>query len=160
MWFKQLTPFRLPELPETERLETSIAESWFSPPLNSAWFSEGFISPVPFGYPIIFKTNGSLLVSLRREEKVLPGAVIKQKLDEKVDKIQTAEVRNVGRKEKAEIRQSIIDDLLPKALTKSSHTYGLLTDGWLWVDTANTRKAENFLTKMREALGGAWLGMG
>ncbi|PJO78440.1 recombination-associated protein RdgC [Neisseria brasiliensis] len=154
MWFKQLTPFRLPELPDVERLETAIAENWFSSPLGSEWFSEGFYVPVPFGNPVVFKAQKTMLISLRREEKVLPGAVIKNNLDKQIAKIQTAEGRNVGRKEKQELRQAIIDDLLPKALTKSSCTKGLIAKGWLWTDTASPKKAENLLTKLREALGG------
>ncbi len=43
---------------------------------------------------------------------------------------------------------------MPKALIKSSRTYGLFAGEWLFVDTANRRKAENLLTKLREALGG------
>ena len=95
-----------------------------------------------------------MLISLMREEKVLPSAAIKHKLDEQVVKIQTAEGRNVGRREKHELREAIIDDLLPKALIKSSRTYGLFAGEWLFVDTANRRKSENLLTKLREALGG------
>lgn len=57
-------------------------------------------------------------------------------------------------KKKQELREAIIDDLLPKALTKRSRTNGLLDTGWLWVDTASRHKAENLLTKLREALGG------
>ncbi|PJO08442.1 recombination-associated protein RdgC, partial [Neisseria sp. N95_16] len=110
--------------------------------------------PVPFGNPVVFKAQKTMLISLRREEKVLPGAAIKHKLDEQVAKIQTTEGRNVGRKEKLELRQAIIDDLLPKALTKSSCTKGLMDKGWLWADTASPKKAENLLTKLREALGG------
>ena len=154
MWFKQVTPIRVFELPEAERLKTAIAENWFCSPTGLDWFSEGFCSPVPFGNPIIFEAQKTMLISLMREEKVLPSSAIKHKLDEKVAKIQTSEGRNVGRKEKMELRQAIIDELLPKALTKSSRTNGLLAKGWLWTDTANRRKAENLLTKLREALGG------
>ena len=154
MWFKQVTPFHVFELPEAERLKTAIAENWFCSPTGLDWFSEGFCSPVPFGNPIIFEAQKTMLISLMREEKVLPSSAIKHKLDEKVAKIQTSEGRNVGRKEKMELRQAIIDELLPKALTKSSRTNGLLAKGWLWTDTANRRKAENLLTKLREALGG------
>ena len=75
-------------------------------------------------------------------------------MDEQIIKIQAHEGRNVGRKEKHELREAIIDDLLPKALIKSSRTYGLFAGEWLFVDTANRRKAENLLTKLREALGG------
>ncbi|MGN6746595.1 MULTISPECIES: recombination-associated protein RdgC [unclassified Neisseria] len=154
MWFKQVTPFRVFELPEAERLEIALAENWFCSPAGLDWFSEGFYYPVPFGKPIIFEAQKTMLISLMREEKVLPSAAIKHKLDEQVVKIQTAEDRNVGRREKHELREAIIDDLLPKALTKSSRTNGLLDTGWLWVDTASRHKAENLLTKLREALGG------
>lgn len=154
MWFKQVTPFRVFELPETERLEIALAESWFCSISGSDWFSEGFYCPVPFGNPIIFEAQNTMLISLMREEKVLPSAAIKHKLDERIIKIQTEEGRNVGRKEKQELREAIIDNLLPKALTKRSRTNGLLDTGWLWVDTASRHKAENLLTKLREALGG------
>lgn len=154
MWFKQVTPFRVFELPEAERLKTAIAENWFCSPTGLDWFSEGFCSPVPFGNPIIFEAQKTMLISLMREEKVLPSAAIKHKLDEQVVKIQTAEDCNVGRREKHELREAIIDDLLPKALIKSSRTYGLFAGEWLFVDTANRRKAGNLLTKLREALGG------
>lgn len=154
MWFKQVTPFRVFELPETERLEIALAENWFCSPAGLDWFSEGFYYPVPFGKPIIFEAQKAMLISLMREEKVLPSAAIKHKLDERIIKIQTEEGRNVGRKEKQELREAIIDNLLPKALTKRSRTNGLLDTGWLWVDTASRHKAENLLTKLREALGG------
>lgn len=154
MWFKQLTPFRLPELPEDRYLEESLGNSWFQPPQGSDWYSEGFTYPVPFGDTAVFKAQNTMLISLMCEEKVLPAAAIKHKLDEQVAKIQTTENRNVGRKEKQELRQAIIDDLLPKALTKSSRTKGLMAKGWLWADTASPKKAENLLTKLREALGG------
>ncbi|MFC5920881.1 recombination-associated protein RdgC [Neisseria weixii] len=154
MWFKQLTPFRLPEMPEARQLDEALGTHWFTEPQGSDWFGEGFTHPNAFTDLAVYEAQKAMLVSLKREEKVLPNAVIKNKLDEKVAKIQTAEGRNVGRVEKQELRQAIIDDLLPKALTKSSRTKGLMAAGWLWVDTASRRKAENLLTKLREALGG------
>lgn len=154
MWFKQVTPFCLPELPEKRFLDESLGNSWFTEPQGLDWFSEGFTHPNAFTDLAVFEAQKTMLISLMREEKVLPSAAIKHKLDEQVVKIQTAEGRNVGRREKHELREAIIDDLLPKALIKSSHTYGLFAGGWLFVDTANRRKAENMLTKLREALGG------
>ena len=118
------------------------------------WFSEGFTHPNAFTDLAVFEAQKTMLISLMREEKVLPSAAVNHKLDEQVVKIQTAEDRNVSRREKHELREAIIDDLLPKALIKSSRTYGLFAGEWLFVDTANRRKAENLLTKLREALGG------
>lgn len=154
MWFKQVTPFRLPELPEKRYLDESLGNSWFTEPQGLDWFSEGFTHPTAFSETAVVEVEKTMLIALKREEKVLPSAAIKHKLDEQVVKIQTAEGRNVGRREKHELREAIIDDLLPKALIKSSRTYGLFAGEWLFVDTANRRKAENMLTKLREALGG------
>ena len=153
MWFKQVTPFRLPELPGKRFLDESLGNSWFTEPQGLDWFSEGFTHPNAFTDLAVFEAQKTMLINLMREEKILPSAVIKHKLDEQVVKIQTAEGRNVGRREKHELREAIIDDLLPKALIKSSRTYGLFAGEWLFVDTANRRKAENLLTKLREALG-------
>lgn len=154
MWFKQVTPFRLLELPEKRYLDESLGNSWFTEPQGLDWFSEGFTHPTAFSDTAVFGAEKTMLIALKREEKVLPSAAIKYKLDEQIIKIQANEGRNVGRKEKQELREAIIDDLLPKALIKSSRTYGLFAGEWLFVDTANRRKAENLLTKLREALGG------
>lgn len=154
MWFKQVTPFRVFELPEKRYLDESLGNSWFTEPQGLDWFTEGFTHPTAFSDTAVVGVEKTMLIALKREEKVLPSAAIKHKLDEQIIKIQTKEGRNVGRKEKQELREAIIDDLLPKALTKSSRTNGLLDTGWLWVDTASRHKAENLLTKLREALGG------
>ena len=154
MWFKQVTPFRVFELPEKRYLDESLGNSWFTEPQGLDWFTEGFTHPNAFTDLAVFEAQKTMLISLMREEKVLPSAAVNHKLDEQVVKIQTAEGRNVGRKEKHELREAIIDELLPKALIKSSRTYGLFSGEWLFVDTANRRKAENMLTKLREALGG------
>lgn len=154
MWFKQVTPFRVFELPEKRHLDESLGNSWFTEPQGLDWFTEGFTHPNTFTDLAVFEAQKTMLISLMREEKVIPRAAVNHKLDEQIIKIQANEGRNVGRKEKQELREAIIDDLLPKALTKSSRTNGLLGTGWLWVDTASRHKAENLLTKLREALGG------
>ena len=154
MWFKQVTPFRVFELPEKRYLDESLGNSWFTELQGLGWFTEGFTHPTAFSDTAVFGAEKTMLIALKREEKVLPSAAIKHKLDEQIIKIQANEGRNVGRKEKQELREAIIDDLLPKALIKSSRTYGLFAGEWLFVDTANRRKAENLLAKLSEALGG------
>nr|DAN74832.1 MAG TPA: putative exonuclease [Caudoviricetes sp.] len=154
MWFKQVTPFRLPELPEKRYLDESLGSSWFKKLNGFDWFSEGFTHPNAFTELAVFEAQKTMLITLKREEKVLPNAVIKNNLDEIVKKIEAREGRKVGRKEKNELRENLTSNLLTRALTKSSCTNGLLAKGWLWTDTASRHKAENLLIKLREALGG------
>lgn len=154
MWFKQLTAYRLPQKPDLKHLDESLSNFQFTPPAGLDWFSEGFAIPMPFDNFFVFNAKDHYLISLKREEKVLPAGVIYNVLAEKVGQIQKAEARNVGRSEKQALKEQITDDLLPRALTCSSRTHAILTDGWLLVDSATPSRAENLLIKLYDALGG------
>ena len=120
------------------------------------WFSEGFAAPVSFSPEPVFPAEHTWLVALKKEEKVLPAGVIRDILDDKVAEIQNNEARNVGRKEKQELKEQITDDLLPRAFTRSSRSLAVFDTkhGYLLVNNASLAKAENMLTRLREALGG------
>ena len=156
MWFKQLAIFRLPEAPSAEVLAEKLAGAQFAPCMGLDWFSEGFAAPAPFSPELVFPADHTQRIALRRQERVLPTAVIRDILDDKVGKIQQAEGRSVGRKEKQELKEQIIDDLLPRAFTKSSRTEAVIDTkhGLLLVNSANAAKAELLLAKLRTALGG------
>ena len=158
MWFKQLSfyPLNKDKLPELEVLSDKLAQSEFAHCQGLDWFSEGFATPVSFSPELVFPADYTWRVALKKEEKVLPAGVIRDILDEKVLEIQNNEARNVGRKEKQELKEQITDDLLPRAFTRSSRTQAIFDTrhGYLLVNNAASAKAENILTKLREALGG------
>ena len=158
MWFKQVSfyPISKEKLPDFEYLSNKLAQSEFSPCQGLDWFSEGFFSPVHFSPELVFPADFTWRVALKKEEKILPAGVIRDILDEKVLEIQNSEGRNVGRKEKQELKEQITDDLLPRAFTKSTRTEAVFDTkrGILLINNATTTKAENLLTKLREALGG------
>ncbi|HFC8540934.1 TPA: recombination-associated protein RdgC [Neisseria lactamica] len=158
MWFKQISFYLLDKekLPELEVLSDKLAQSGFARCQGLDWFSEGFAAPVPFSPDPVFPADYTWRVALKKEEKVLPAGVIRDILDEKIAEIQDNEARNVGRKEKQELKEQITDDLLPRAFTRSSRTEAVFDTrrGYLLVNNAASAKAENILTKLREALGG------
>ncbi|WP_308030273.1 recombination-associated protein RdgC [Neisseria lactamica] len=158
MWFKQISFYLLDKekLPELEVLSDKLAQSGFARCQGLDWFSEGFAAPVPFSPDPVFPADDTWRVALKKEEKVLPAGVIRDILDEKITEIQDNEARNVGRKEKQELKEQITDDLLPRAFTRSSRTEAVFDTrrGYLLVNNAASAKAENILTKLREALGG------
>ena len=158
MWFKQVSfyPISKVKLPDFEYLTNKLAQSEFSPCQGLDWFSEGFSSPVHFSPELVFPADFTWRVALKKEEKVLPAGVIRDILDEKVLEIQNNDGRNVGRKEKQELKDQITDDLLPRAFTKSTRTEAVFDTkrGFLLINNATTAKAENLLTKLREALEG------
>ena len=158
MWFKQISfyPLNTAKLPELDTLADKLAAAEFAPCMGLDWFSEGFAAPVAFSPELVFPADYTWRVALKKEEKVLPAGVIRDILDERVVEIQNAEARNVGRKEKQELKEQITDDLLPRAFTRSSRSQAIFDTkhGYLLVNNAAAAKAENLLTKLREALGG------
>lgn len=158
MWFKQLTlyPLNKDKLPDLEMLANKLQEAAFKPCVGLDWDSVGFSSPVSFSTEMVFPAQNTWRIALKKEEKVLPAAVVRDILDEKINEIREIEGRNVGRKEKIELKENITDDLLPRAFTKSSKTEAILDSqyGFLLINQANTNRAEMLLTKLRDALGG------
>ena len=153
MWFKQCKAYRLPATPDAAVLAAALDEYRFIQPGGLDWFGDGFTVPQPFGDELVFAANKTLGISLKCEERVLPGAVIKTALDEKIAKIEAEEARQVGRREKQELKEQIVDELLPRAFTRASRTDAVLVGGYLLINQTGN-KAENLLGHLREALGG------
>ena len=103
MWFKQLSiyPLNKAQLPALETLADKLAAAEFAPCMGLDWDSVGFAAPASFQpQEMVFAAQNTWRVALKKEEKVLPAAVVRDILDDKVQEIQNAEGRNVGRKEK------------------------------------------------------------
>ncbi len=158
MWFKQISfyPININQLPELDVLADKLAAAEFAPVTGLEWFSEGFAAPHGFSPELVFPADFTWSVALKRSDKVLPAAVIREFVDEKIADIQEHENRTVGRKEKNELKEQITDTLLPRAFTRSSRVYALcdMRHSFLLINQASANKAENMVVKLREALGG------
>ncbi|MBL3599394.1 MAG: recombination-associated protein RdgC [gamma proteobacterium endosymbiont of Lamellibrachia anaximandri] len=158
MWFKNLRIYQLlkPFALSEEELQIQLAEREFR--------SCGSMEPATLGWTsplgrrserLAHEVNGSIMLCLRQEEKVLPASVVREMVEEKAILIEEAEARQVSRREKGEIREEIIQDLMPRAFTKSARTYAMIdrTSGWILLDAASANKAEALLGLLRETLG-------
>ena len=155
MPFKQLTFYRIADsLPAPDIVAAKLAEYPFSPCLGLDWFSEGFAPVLPNSGSLTCIAGNTLGFILHREEKVLPPSLISAKVDETVRRIAQAEHRPVGKRERYEIREQVVDALLPQALAKPSRTYAVIDYARsLLLVNAAPKAAENLLAKLREALG-------
>lgn len=155
MWFHALTVFQInkSQLPTAEALAASLKKHPFHPCLGLDWFSEGWANAASHTDEPLLTVRHAWLMTLKREDKVLPAGVIRDLLDAKVARIEEQEFRKVGRKEKQALKEQITDDLLPRAFTRSSRLSALVSTlyGWLMVDTATASKAENLLSCLRNA---------
>ena len=157
MWYKNAIIYLLPDgCPSEADLDEKLEQAAFTHCFGFCWFSEGFVPPTPFSSDFVFTAQNSNRVCLKHEEKVLPAGVIRDILDERVAEIQEAQLRNVGRKEKQYLKERITDDLLPRALTQSRRTEAIFDTerGFLLVNEASDKRAEQMLIKLREALVG------
>lgn len=158
MWFKNLqifrllTPFELTPEALHEQLLARAAKSCGS--LEPASF--GWQAPLGRGSELLtHAANGCIMICARREERLLPASVVRELLDEKVASIEEAEARKVRRKEREEIKDELIFDLLPRAFVKSSQHYAYIDTeaNWLVVDASSAKRAEELVSLLRETLG-------
>lgn len=157
MWFKNLRIYRL-----TEKLSYSPEE--LNDALEPFAFNPcGKLDPVKYGwaFPLgregsqyVHAANGYIMICAKRQEKIIPSAVIKEALEEKVAEINTSESRHVSRSERESIKDEIIFTLLPKAFVKSAFDYAYIDthDQLIVVDSSSAKRAEELLSALREAL--------
>lgn len=158
MLFKNLFAYRFakPFSISDDELETKLEAARFHPCGPQDLSKIGWISPLGRqGQVFVHSGQGYQMVCLNKEEKVLPAAVIKECLAEKVAEIEETQMRKVGRKEKDELKEQILNELLPKAFTRSTSIYGYISakDGLLIVDAGSPKKADDFTSYLRQTLG-------
>lgn len=142
---------------EAQKIQDALAARPFMEASSQQSATHGFVPPAthtPDLYAV--PCNGALLVCLRTDEKILPGSVVSQETEKEVKRIETEENRKVGRRESKEIKERVIEAMLPRALSKTSHTRALLDleANRVIVDCSSHAKAENLLSILRETIGG------
>jgi recombination associated protein RdgC len=156
MWFKNLIFYRFTQPSDytADGLETALLEHAFTPCKSQELSRYGWVSPDQNMDALVFASNGAFLVCAQKEEKMLPSNVIKKALNERVDIIEKEQARKVYRKEKLQIKDEIIIDLLPRAFSKFQQTRALIMPraGLIAVDSANFKRAEELLNLLRNSL--------
>lgn len=160
MWFKNIRIYRFTQefSLKPEALDSMLSQSAFVPCNSQDHFRMGWVSPISGqaeNDPFVHACQGYLMICAKRQEKVLPAGVINEFLAEKVEAIQEAEGRTVGRKERQSLKDDVVMELLPKAFTRSRLQYAYIApeQGYIVVDAASASKAEELLSGLREAIG-------
>jgi recombination associated protein RdgC len=158
MWFKNLAIYRFTEdftLSDKE-LQHKLTPMLFKPCGHHEQFSFGWEPPLgQLSEQLVHSANGFMMICARKQEKVLPTAVINELLTEQISAAEQQQARKLSKKEKTELKEELIFDLLPKAFvfSKRSFAYIDLKGGWIIVDSATTKKAEDLLSNLRKCLG-------
>jgi recombination associated protein RdgC len=113
----------------------------------------GFIKH-PVMKETVAKFNGGFCLSIKTWKKEINANALKAKVQGQVDLIEE-QGRVVSNKEKAAIRDQIVQELLPNILPKPSivHLYYIEENKRIIVDTTSTKTAELSISLLRKAFG-------
>lgn len=160
MWFKNIKAFQLtqPLSLDDDDLERMLSEHAFRPCGSQDMATMGFASPFSQAGKsgtMFHCVQQRYWITLKKQEKILPAAVINAELEEMVAKIEMETGAAVGKKAKTDLKQEIQTRLLPQAFTKNSYTHGFISlpDNLVVVDASSDGKAEAFLAMVRKAIG-------
>jgi len=158
MIFKNARLFRFtkPMNITADQLEESLSADAFKScgPQESSRL--GWVSPLgKHGEQLVHAADGCYLICLQKQEKILPGSVVSEVVDERVEAIEAEQQRKVRRKEKVEIKDQVTLELLPKAFTRNKRTYAYLSmkDRIMVVDAGSAKVAEDCASALRKSLG-------
>ncbi len=158
MWFKNLIFYRFnaPFDKDAQALESALAEHPFQPCGSQELSRSGWVAPCK-GLPeqLVYSCAGYHLICVQKEDKILPSGVIRQSLEEKVEQIEQEQARKVYRRERTQLKDEIILDLLPRAFNKRQQTWALIAPqaGLMLVDASSHKSAEDLLSLLRNSLG-------
>lgn len=155
MWFKNLKIFRLsPHFrPASSDLAHALSAKTFRRCGSSDMQSFGWVPPRADS-ELVYAQGDQYLLALRSEKKVLPAAVVNQTTRAKAQEVEEQQGFKPGRKQTKEIREQIIDELLPKAFTTYRDTFVWLDlrNRWLVIDTGSTGHCDQVLGLLAKSI--------
>lgn len=159
MWFKNLLIYRLTQnlAFDAETLEQALASKRARACESQELTTYGFVAPFGKGAdaPLVHVGGDFLLVGARKEERILPGSVVRDAVAEKVEEIETEQMRKVYKKERDQIKDEIVQAFLPRAFIRRSSTFAAIAPklGLILVNSPSPKRAEDLLSTLREVLG-------
>lgn len=158
MWFKTVRLYRLSAdfVMPWDTLEDQLSTQIFQPCGKSEAARAGWVSPLGRdGELLSHRLGDCVMVCLRKEERLLPSAVVNEAVQEKIDEIEDAQDRKVYRKEKLQLKDDVIATLMPRAFTRSRVLYAYLDlkQKLMVVNTGSAAAAEELISCLRDSLG-------
>lgn len=155
MWFKNLLLYRLAEpCPfDADQLETLLARDPLQPCGSLETERHGWLPPAA-DQRFLFPANGQWLLALGTEKKLLPASVVTQAAKDRAAELGKKQPFPVGRRQLREIKEQVLAELLPRALSQRHRTQAWIDPraGLLAVDTAADAKADTLLQSLRRSV--------
>jgi recombination associated protein RdgC len=155
MWFKNLQIYRLP-MPwniDHAKLEEQLARGPFVKCPSHQPMSRGWVAPRKDG-GLVYSLAGQWLIALTVEQRLLPTSVVNDEAAERAEALEAEQGYAPGRKQMKELKERIVEELMPRAFTRRRTTYVWIDpkNGWFCVDAASPAKAEEVIEHLRHCL--------
>jgi recombination associated protein RdgC len=138
-------------------LEEALGKAQFVECGASQEKSVGWVEPRGHAHgPMVEVVGGQWLLKLMMEVKVVPGSVVKRKVQDQLDHIEATTGRKPGKKEKRDISEDARLALLPMAFSKQSSVQVWVDPaaGFLLTDAGSSAKADEVMTWLIKAVDG------
>jgi recombination associated protein RdgC len=135
-------------LPSAEALRGHLTNETFAEPLATQLSTCGFV-PMEQG-TFVTEFPGGFAFRFRYAQKVIPASVIKQAMADAVREIENETGRKPGKKEKADIKASLIEDFSARAFVRTTDIicYFRSATNHLLVPTLSTSIGDKLMTKL------------
>ena len=158
MWFKNLYLFKLESEFELspEELHEELGNKLFKECQPTQRESLGWVPPLGRDSDsFTHAANGFILVTMARQERLLPASVIREEMEQRVADIQLEEDRKVSNREKKDMREEIEFEFLPRAFLRTQKMDAWIDPKgqWVVVNTSSATRAEEMATLLRKTLG-------
>lgn len=157
VWFKNAFVYQVRDRDFIKRLAETpdLAMKAFHDCLPTQPASMGLIAPHHSLSELQLTTREFLVWQVQRQERLLPGTVVNEAVQEKVANVQEEEDRKVSRRERSDLKEEITLNLLPRAFTRNQRHLMILDrlSGWLFVQCGSEARADDLTAFLREALG-------
>lgn len=159
MNFRNLTILRFPLTLKLDEIGPALEQCQLKPVGPLELSSRGFVSPVGMaaeGFLAYWNPDrNAIWLTVGGEDRLLPGAAVNKRLQDKLEEIEQKEGRKPGGRTRKRLKDEIITDMLPHAFVKPSRVDAILDLelGLIAVDTASRKVAEAVASEVRRALG-------
>ena len=156
MWFKNLTVYRLPAdwAWSAASLEEALARRPLQPCSTFEMRSMGWVPPATSDR-LLHTLADHHLLALGVDQKLLPGSVVRQEAEQRARIQAQTQGFPVGRRQMRALKMQVLEELRARALSRRRLTRAWIDPrgGWLVVDSASDRRAEELVDTLRDTLG-------
>ena len=156
MQFTKVIAFSFPKSLDFTPLEAMLADLAFKACEPSAMSSEGFVPPVYMDdAPFAYRTGDLILIALQSESRIVPPAVVNERLAAKVKEIEVKEGRIPGSRTRRKLKEEVIAELMLRSFTVKKKTFAMLDleRNLFLVNTSSRKAAEILVSHIRAAMG-------